>query len=140
MARINYHFVAVHPLTWCWRSQGAYKEKSTPRNARRIYPGPSEPLGSHSVRDHSPHDRHRRRVQHTIWHEHGVIDISRWASSLISPMWNIQRPPARHLLRSPEDDTTLCDHPWRAGNTVEHTYIEGESIECTDCTTRVSKN
>ena len=79
-------------------------------------------------------------MAHTVIYQRGVIDISRGADSPISPMWNIQRPPVRHLMRYPHDDTTVCGHRCGPGDTVEYTYIDAESIECTDCTTEVSKS
>jgi len=79
-------------------------------------------------------------VAHTVIYERGVIDISRGAVSPISWMWNVERIPVRHLMRDRQDDTTICGHRWGPGDTVEHTQIDAESIECTDCTTEVTKS
>ena len=76
-------------------------------------------------------------VAYTILYQRGVIDISRRAGS---PLWSIQPPPDMHLLKDPQEDTTLCGHRWAPGDTIEYSPIDGESIECVDCKSAISRS
>ena len=89
-------------------------------------------------RDHGPTTRYRRRVEYTIAYQRGVIDISRSGN----PMWSVQRPPVRHLLKDPQDDKTACSRPLGPGYTVEYACAvdNDDSVECAMCMNEVSKS
>jgi hypothetical protein len=79
----------------------------------------------------------RRRVKQTILLQRGTIDISRESASPMPPM----RPlPVRHLLKDPQDDTTLCDHRFGPGDTVEDSEIDPRPVACDKCATKASKS
>jgi hypothetical protein len=81
-------------------------------------------------------------VAYTILYQRGLIDISRRADDLL---WSTQPPPdqpppVRHLMEGPEADMTLCDHRLDPGDTIEHNPIDGASVECADCMSRITRN
>ena len=81
-------------------------------------------------------------VAYTILYQRGLIDISRRADDLLwSTRPPLDQPPAvRHLMENPQADTTLCDHHLGPGDTVEYKPIDGESVECADCLSRIGRS
>ena len=79
----------------------------------------------------------RRRVKQTILLQRGTIDISRESARPMPPVWPL---PVRHLLKGPQDDTTLCNHRFGPGDTVEDSEIDPRPVACDKCARKASKS
>jgi hypothetical protein len=76
-------------------------------------------------------------VTHTILFQRITISIS---LNSANPMWSLQLPPVSLLLKDPQDDKTACGHLLGPGDTMEDSYVGGESIECATYMNEVSKS